>query len=144
MMFPKKKWNQEKSKTMAVECPEGLLQQATDEYLTLKQFWFFRIPDAFFRWLKMNAPIGIQKFFFGMFGGMPDNTIIVPIGEGVAIALLLELKTQDKKGRAIGQLHGKQKHHENDYLICRSTKQVIEEIEKFEKKVEIIKKTLQI
>jgi hypothetical protein len=143
MMFPKKRWSQpDESKTMVAECPESLMQGAVDEYLALKRLKYYRIPDGFFRWIKMKAPAGIQKWFFGMFGGQPDNTVIIPLGDGLALALLLELKTQDSKGRAIGKLHGKQKWEGEEWKVCRSVDEAIKEIDKFEKIAEEYKKLL--
>jgi hypothetical protein len=143
MMLPKKKWSQpDESKTMRAECPENLMQGAVDDYLEIKRMKCYRIPDAIFRWIKMKAPIGIQKWFFGVFGGQPDNTIIIPLGNGYAFTLLLELKTQDAKGRAIGKLHGKQKREGDDWKICRSVDSAVAEIDKFELLAEDIKKYL--
>lgn len=132
----------EQSPTMQAECPEKLIQGAVDEYLVLKRIKFYRIPDSFFRWIKMKSPIGVQKWFFGMFGGQPDNICIIPIGNGLALTLLLELKTQDKKGRSVGRTHGKQKHEEYNWIICRSVDSAIETINKFEETAEKVKKLL--
>ena len=143
VVFPKKKWSQpEKSRTMVAECPEDLMQGAVDEYLQLKRIKFYRIPDSFWRWIAMKAPPSIQKWFRGMFGGQPDNTCIIPIGDGLAIALLLEIKTQDLKGRAVGRTHGKQKHEEEHWKICHSIDQAIAEIDKFEHAAEKLKKVV--
>ena len=143
MMLPKKKWSQpDESKIMKAECPENLMQGAVDDYLEIKRMKCYRIPDAIFQWIKMKAPIGIQKWFFGVFGGQPDNTIIIPLGNGYAFTLLLELKTQDAKGRAIGKLHGKQKRDGDDWKICRSVDSAVAEIDKFELIAEEIKKYL--
>ena len=142
MMFPKKKWGNPESKTMKAIVPENAIQKAVDDYLNLKRLQFYRIPDGIFRWIKMKAPIGIQKWFFGMFGGKPDSTVLIPIGNGIALALLLELKTEDKKGRAVGKLHGKQKHHEDEWIICRNVDSAIKTIDEFEKTAEKVKKML--
>jgi len=137
MAHPKKKWSQpERSKTMVAEVPENLIQGAVDDYLALKRIKFYRIPDGFFRWIKMKAPIGVQKWFFGMFGGQPDNICIIPIGNGLALALLLEIKTQDSKGRAVGRTHGKQKVEADHWVICRSVDEAIKTIDAFEKEAE--------
>jgi hypothetical protein len=125
MMFPKKKWGQPiKSKTMHAEVPECSMQAFADQYLELRRIKNIRIPDRFFRWIKMNAPESIQKWFFGLFGGFPDNLILIPIGRYM-IAIPIELKTQDTKSRAVGQLHGKQKHNAlyEGWIIARSTRQ---------------------
>jgi hypothetical protein len=143
MMFQKKKWNQpEKSKTMKSECPENLIQGAVEEYLTWNKIDYIRIPDGVFKWIKLNTPKWFQLFFFKTFGGRPDLTIIKPIGNGIAVSLLMELKTQDSKGRAVGKLHGKQKHHKDEWIICRSVDSAINEIKKFEEKVKKMKKVL--
>jgi hypothetical protein len=143
MMFPKKSWSQPaKSKTMKAECPESALQEAAEQYLKLKRIKFFHIADGFFRWIKMKAPPGVQKWFFGMFGGQPDCICNITLGNGYALTLLLELKTQDSKGRAVGKLHGKQKHEADDWKVCRSTDSIIDEINKFEIIADDIKKYL--
>lgn len=143
MLLPKKKWSQPyQSKSMKAECPESALQEAANQYLELKRIKYFRIADGFFRWIKMKAPPGIQKWFFGMFGGQPDNRCEIPLGNGYAFTLLLEIKTQDAKGRAVGQLHGKQKREGDDWKVVRSTDQIIQEINKFEIIAEDIKKYL--
>lgn len=143
MLLPKKKWSQpEESKSMKAECPEELIQGAVDEYLALKRIKNYRIPDGFFRWIKMKAPIGIQKWFFGVFGGKEDNTCVIPLGNGYGFTLMLELKTQDKKGRAVGQLHGKQRRSGDDWKICRSVDSAVEEINKFEILADDVKKYL--
>jgi hypothetical protein len=118
------------------------MQGAVDDYLALKRIKNYRIPDGFFRWIKMKAPPGIKKFFFGVFGGQPDCTCIIPIGDGLALTLLLEIKTQDSKGRAVGRTHGKQKREEEHWKICRSVDSAIAEIDKFEKIAEEYKKLL--
>lgn len=77
----------------------------------------------------MNAPQRVQRWFFWLFGGFPDNLVLIPFG-GYMLAVPLELKTQDAKGRAVGKLHGKQKinaRNEN-WIIARSTDQIQEAI----------------
>jgi hypothetical protein len=125
MMFPKKKWSQPQGESGTVNVPESEIQAFADDLLACKpHIRNIRIPDSFFRWVKMNAPQHIQKWFCGMFAGQPDNTMLIPIGSGYSLAMEMELKTQDAKGRAVGKLHGKQKHHEKDWRICRSTQEV--------------------
>jgi hypothetical protein len=134
MSFPKKKWSQPKeSPTMKAEIPEESLQIFADEYYTIKRIRFIRIPDFFFRWMNVKAPIGVRKFFCGMFGGYPDNLLLLPIGKYM-LAVPIELKTQDAKGRAVGKLHGKQKHNaeEQNWIIARNQEQIMEATEKAE------------
>lgn len=141
MMFPKRKWSQpDRSKNMVAECPEDLMQQAVDEYLELKRIDYIRIPDSFFSWIARNAPEHIKIFFRKIFGGRPDNTCLIPLGDGLALALLLELKTRDAKGRAVGRTHGKQKREEEYWKICRSVDEAMAEIDRFEKIAEMYKK----
>lgn len=140
MMFPKKKWlhSQNQSETKIPECPEEHIQKAVNQYLDLLRVDYIRIPDNVFRWVKMNAPVWFQKYFFKVFGGRPDNTIIVPIGNGIAIAFLLELKTQDSSGKEVGKLHGKQKQHKDEWIICRSLNAAMDKIDWFLKEVKQI------
>jgi hypothetical protein len=126
MMFPKRKWIEpDVSPTMKPEMAEEFLQSFADQYLFWKKYKNIRIPDSFFRWIKMNAPARVQKWFFWLFGGFPDNLILIPIGRYM-LAVPLELKTQDAQGRAVGKLHGKQKHNARDehWIIARSTDQI--------------------
>jgi hypothetical protein len=140
MMFPKKSWSDsKKSKSMVAEMPEEAIQAAVDTYIEMRGLDCIRIPDAFFRWCKMNLPAGMQKWFFGMLGGRPDNTILIPIGRGVHLTLCLELKTQDKQGRSVGKFHGKQKRNKEDWLICRDPDSAILAIKKFVEEAETFK-----
>lgn len=127
-MYPKKKWIDCKvdyKGGIRSHLSEDSIQSCVNDYLKLKRVDFIRFPDSFFRWIKMMAPPSIQKWFFGMFGGRPDNICIIPISDGIALALLLEIKTES------GRLHGKQKHHEKEWKVCRSVEDAIEVINKF-------------
>jgi hypothetical protein len=141
MMFPKKSWGQPpRSKTMKAEIPEEAIQAAVEDYIEMRGVDHIRIPDSFFRWVKMNAPKHIQAWFFGMFGGRPDDTILVPLGDGYHLALCLELKTQDKQGRAVGTFHGKQKHNKENWMVCRDPGAAILAIKNFIEVAEAMKK----
>jgi hypothetical protein len=131
MMYPKKKWIETQSRSKKSEMPEEAIQAAVDEYLEMRGVDYIRIPDSFFRWGKMNLPVGIWKWFANMFGGRPDDTILVPMGRGIHLALCLELKTQDKQGRAVGGFHGKQKRNSEDWLVKRSPDAAILAIKDF-------------
>lgn len=138
MRFPKKKWlPADKSITMIPECPEEHMQKAVNQYLELKKIDYIRIPDEIFKWIKIHTPPWIQMFFFRTFKTRPDNTVIIPIGNGIAIALLLELKTQDADGRKIGTLHGNQRFHSGEWVVCRSVNSALMKIDEF---VEIAEK----
>ena len=124
MKFSKKKWGaMAVSQTMHAEIPESAIQDFTDALLALKGLKNIRITDGFFRWIKMNAPSGVQKWFFWLFGGFPDNLVLIPIGRYL-LGVPIELKTQDEKGRSVGQLHGKQKKNAiwENWIIARSTR----------------------
>lgn len=146
MVFPKKSWGQpEPSKTMKAECSESQLQGYLNDLLELKKWQYLRFPDAFLAWMKMNTPAWIQKVFFGQIGGrMPDNFIYLPLGNGTFLSLKLELKTQDKQGRAVGRTHGKQKNYAEaeEWPIARSPEQINAELDRFEKIFEKVKKYL--
>jgi hypothetical protein len=144
LMFPKKKHLQpEVSKSMKAEIPEESLQIFADEYYQIKRIRYIRIPDGIFRWLKIKAPAGVQRWFFGMFGGYADNTLLIPIGKYL-LAVPIELKTEDKKGRAVGALHGKQKNRaeEQNWIIARNQQQIIDATERAEKDAELLKEFL--
>jgi hypothetical protein len=141
LMFPKKKWSQPaESPYKKAEIPEESLQVFADEYYQIKHIRYIRIPDGIFRWIKMKASTGIQKWFFGMFKAMPDNLLLLPLGKYM-LAVPIELKTQDKKGRAVGQLHGEQKHRaeEENWIIARNQQEIMTATEQAEQDAEKIK-----
>lgn len=143
--YPKKKWIEPKnSVTKIPECPEDSLQVFANEYLKLQKIDYFRIEDSFFRWVKMRASVTVQKWFFGMFGGRPDNTCSIPIGP-YSLTLNLELKTQDSKGRAVGKLHGKQKNRSRSqgWVIARSPEAIMKVVETFENDAQKLKKLIE-
>jgi hypothetical protein len=144
MLLPKKKWLQAVvSPTGKAECSEDDLQVFADEFYELKRIKNIRIPNAVFRWLKMNASAHIQKWFFGLFGGWPDTLLLLPCGKYM-LAVPIELKTQDKKGRPIGMLHGKQKHNSEyeNWIIARSPEQIQAAVAQAEADCEKIKNIL--
>lgn len=112
------------------------MQKAANELITLKNWAFIRFDDWFLRYMRIIAPAHVGKHFFDQWGGkMPDNVILLELGEGFFLGCKLELKTEDSKGRAVGQLHGKQKHYANaeGWQIARNTRQVEEVLVKIEK-----------
>lgn len=132
MKFRKKIWDRpDKSKTMISEVPECELQSDTEEFLDDLGLRYVHIPNFFFLFLEKHAKQSVYDWFVDLFGGRPDIVLEYPICEGIAMTLLMELKTQDKKGRLVGKLHGKQKHHVDDWVICRSMEQVITTVDKF-------------
>lgn len=130
MLLPKKKWlGTQKSKTMKAERPESDLQEHANRMVDHFEFKHIHWPHSFLEWMKNNAPQDVRKVFFAQVGGkMPDNIIMVPIGTGMFLAVTLELKTQDKQGRAVGTLHGKQKKYAriDGWHIARSKEQIDE------------------
>ncbi len=141
--LPKAAWlKPADSPTMKAEIPEAALQSFADDLISLRGHSCIRFPDAFLGWVKVNAPPWIQKVFFGQIAGrMPDNLVLHQIGPGLFLALKLELKTQDKKGRAVGKLHGKQKAFAlaEKWPIVRSPEDIERELNIFEKIVEKVK-----
>ena len=110
------------------DVPETALQHQMDDMLAAYGIWFLRFPDNFFRWIKMNAPAGIQRFFFGVFGGIPDTLPMIRISDKYMLCAPIELKSRK------GQLHGKQKHWESKGIavqISRSPDESIAMINSF-------------
>lgn len=142
-MIPKKSMlSPERSKTMKAEMPESALQKYANDAIELKKWDYIRFDDWFMTWMRLNAPIHVQKHFFSQIGGkMADNFIKIELGGGQFYCVQLELKTQDKKGRAVGQLHGKQKRfaQAEGWMIARSPEQINKALEKIEKIAEKIK-----
>jgi hypothetical protein len=146
MMFPKKSWGQpERSKSMVPECSESELQSYANELLELKKWQYLRFPDALLAWVKLHAPAWVQKVFFGQVGGrLPDNLIMLPLGNGLFLSLKLELKTADKQGRAVGKTHGKQKRYaeQEQWPIARTPEQINKELDRLEIIFNRVKKVL--
>lgn len=148
--LPKKKWlNPEKSKTMKAECPEDKLQKFANEYLDTFRIKYFRISDDMWTGLKLVCTgkfIWLFKKFGDMFGGrLPDNLVYVPLGEKYWLVMPMEIKTQDKKGRAVGKLHGKQKNNavNDNWVTVRSPEQIQEACKNLIKDSEKIKRILE-
>jgi hypothetical protein len=140
----KKKWQEpDKSKTMKAEMPEASLQIYADELLEIKGLKSIRIPDGMWRWIAANAPEGVKKWWRWLFGGWPDNLILIPCGRYM-LALPVELKTADKHGKAVGALHGKQRHNAEaeNWTIARSPEAFRETVERAERDAEKINKIL--
>lgn len=140
--FAKKAWKEPaRSKTMRAEVPEAELQEYLDALLEDRGIKQIRIPDGIFRWVKMNTPSKFQYWFFGLFGGWPDSLVMLPMGKYL-LAVPVELKTQDKKGRMVGKLHGKQKGNARSggWTIARSKgaiKMVIDSAEDDARKIKL-------
>lgn len=136
MAYPKKKWSHINDSRAVLS--EDSLQKFANEYLDLRKVDYFRIEDGFFRWVKMKASMHIQKWFFGMFGGRPDNTCIIPIGK-YSLALNLELKSKT------GRLHGKQKTNSRNqpWHVCRSPEAVQEVVEQFIRDAELLSSAIE-
>jgi hypothetical protein len=145
MSFPKKSWGQPiESPTMKAEIPEASLQVFADEYYQIKRIRYIRIPDGIFRWIAVHASEGVKKWFRYTFKAMPDNLLLLPLGKYM-LAVPIELKTQDKKGRAVGKLHGEQKHRaeEENWIIARNQQQIMDATEQAERDAEEIKKIIE-
>jgi hypothetical protein len=143
LMIPKRsKLLPPKSKTMKAVCPESELQKAANQLIELYKWDYIRFDDWFMTWMRMNAPPHVQKHFFSQIGGkMPDNFVRVTLGKGFFLGCAIELKTEDKKGRAVGQLHGKQKRYAlaEEWQIARNTKQIETILELIKEKVTLVK-----
>lgn len=136
MAFPKKSWLEPaKSKTMKAEMPESALQDYTNDALELRQWAYLRFPDALLGWIRRNAPTWVSCVFFKQVAGkLPDNLILLKLGGGFFLGAKLELKTQDKHGRAVGKTHGKQKRYAEDeeWMIARSPEQINRALDQIE------------
>jgi hypothetical protein len=143
--YPKAKWLQPaKSPTMRPECPEAALQTYANDAITLRRWAYIRFDSRLMWWLKANAPGWIQGLFFSQVAGkLPDNVILVPLSPGKFLAVKLELKTQDKKGRSVGRLHGKQRHYAEveGWYIARSPEQIDAVLDEVQAEAEKIKST---
>jgi hypothetical protein len=146
LAYPKKSWFQpDKSKTMKAEIPEKALQTYANDAITLRRWSYIRFSSALMGWLKRNAPEWVQRAFFVNVGGkLPDNLILAQVAPGIFLGVKLELKTQDKQGRAVGKLHGKQRRYAEaeGWYIARSPEQINAVLDDIEKKVEATKKNL--
>jgi hypothetical protein len=119
--------------------PEASIQSAVDDYLAVINLRSVRIPDAIWRWIAAKAPTGVRMWFGRVFGGLPDNIVLIPLNERYALALLLELKT------TAGQLHGKQKTESKrlPWRVARSVEEAVEIINQAERDAESYGRQLQ-
>ena len=128
MQYPKKSW-------LATPEPdpgasEAALQEAVNDYLAGRSLRSIRIPDGVFRWVQFNAPARFRMWFNHVFGGLPDNLVLVPIpGTPYCLALCLELKTEK------GRLHGRQKSEarKNNWTVARSLDEAVSAVEQAER-----------
>ena len=135
MLSPKNKWV-EPPQTDGYIGNEAQLQQQMDDMLSALGIWYIRIADGFFRWVKMNAPTRIQKYFFGMFGGIPDSLPMIRVSDKYMLVCPIELKS------AKGQLHGKQKHWDGKgipFQLSRSPEVSIRIVEAFQADAAIVR-----
>ena len=136
MAYPKKRWSVVRVVDEGYDGSEALLQGQLDDLLAAHQIWFLRFPDNFFRWIKMNAPAGIQRFFFGVFGGIPDNLCMLRVSDKYMLCCPIELKSKE------GRLHGKQKHWEEKGIavqVSRSPERNISIIKQFRSDADIVR-----
>lgn len=148
LAFPKSKWFEPPvSPTQKAEIPEDLLQDYANQAITLRGWSFIRFHTKLLGWIKRNpaVPEWVRKCFFSQVAGkLPDNLIMVKIAPSTFLAVKLELKTQDKKGRAVGRTHGLQKHYAEleEWYIARSPEQINNILDKTEALAESIKKLI--
>ena len=144
--IPKKTWGKPRSKTNKAQYPEAVLQKAVNEWLELKKIRYLRFPDWFLTWMRLNTPRHVGAEFFRVWSGMPDNIPLIKITDGISLAVWIELKTEDKKGREVGRLHGKQKNKskEDGWFVCRNLKSFESVMEKTTKIAEKIKHFLEV
>jgi hypothetical protein len=131
-----------KSKSKKAIVPESALQKTCNEMIAAYGFQFIRFEDSFLSWISINAPIHIKKMFFAQVGGkFPDAIIMEPIGDGFFLAAKLELKTEDAKGRAVGELHGKQKRtaRAEEWMIARNPRQIENALQTIKNKIILVK-----
>ena len=73
--------------------PEAELQKSCEEYLTLRNIPFWRMPDHLQRYIQQKAPIQYKAMLSRYFLGKPDITILLPSGR------YLNVELKSKKGR---------------------------------------------
>jgi len=108
--------------------PESAIQKQLDDMLEAYGIWTLRVPDSFFKWVKMRTPAGIQACFFRIFGGIPDNLAMLKLTDKYMLCCPIEAKS------LTGKRHGKQKHWESQgipFQITRGTDDSVRIIEQF-------------
>ena len=120
-----------KNTNLTLKVPESALQKQAEDYLDAFQIDYIRVPDNFFKWVKMKAPNYIQIAFFKIFGGIPDLQITAPINDKYNLCLMVELKSK------VGRLHGKQIRNakRQKWQISRSVDDTIRIIDEFRDEV---------
>jgi len=110
--------------------PEEALQAQADDYAHVHRIQYFRIDDAFWRWLARMASRHprIVAWFRYMFGGWPDMLLLEPINDKYCLACSLEIKTD------VGSLHGRQipRSKSMRWQISRSPEDTMRIIDEFQ------------
>jgi len=115
--------------TRKVKMPEAALQKFTDDYLAAKGLSYIRLPDRLWGVLHRALSKTYPGVLWGLrkaLGGLPDNTVFIPINDRYSLALHLELKT--KSG-----LHGQQKvqARELPWQIAQTPEDVQQIVDRF-------------
>jgi hypothetical protein len=114
----------------AKAAPESVLQDFTNKYLQLKGLTYLRLPESLFAAIfrNPNIDVWIKRHIKEAIAGWPDNLVLLPIGNGLNLALALELKSET------GKLHGEQKvlDKQIELLVARTPESVESAIKAFE------------
>lgn len=134
LMFSKKKQLSYRARSVATigskaAVPESVLQEYMDFQILANDLSTVRIPDWFWKFVKGPMSEKFPKMasaIGGLFGGRPDNLVLAHVGDGLYVGMNIELKTEDKKGRPVGKLHGKQVKNSKDekWVVLRNEKEI--------------------
>ena len=105
LAFPKPTRKKRVAKRYGV-AKEEILQAEANEYLDSTGIKYLRIPNEVLKYVTGGRVEGwFREWFLANLAAVPDNTIQMPIGNGMFLGVQVELKS--KKGK----LHGQQKNN---------------------------------
>jgi hypothetical protein len=107
MAFPKMR----RAKNRKTKCaPESALQGFTNAYLKAKGLTYLRLSEALLANIFRNPqiPVYIKRHIKESVAGWPDNLVLIPLGNGLNLAMALELKREDGKLNAAQRMMDKE------------------------------------
>ena len=119
MAYPKMRRVKDKH---AKSAPESDLQEFTNNYLKAKGLPYLRLSEKLLVNIFRNPsiPVHVKRHIKEEVAGWPDNLVLVPLGNGLNLAMAQELKTE------AGTLTQAQRimDHEIEMVVARSEDEV--------------------
>lgn len=108
---------------------EDSLQKYANKAINLRRLDHIRFPNKLLWWIRRapGIPRWVRLCFFGQVAGkLPDNLILAQIAPGCFLAVKMELKTKDARGKPTGRFTKKQKYYApfEKWFVVRSPEEI--------------------